>query len=401
MNNKTLEQYIIKEKDSVFEAYWKYKHNENKILLVVDDNNNFSGVITANEINKIKLNKNNYVTEIVNKNYSSIQYDKSKEVMNNELGKIFSRSKNINFVPVLKGNRIIDLFSRKYYENNKDNENNVIPNIKGNYSPFIEPIIKGIIDEYFLANYNINTDSFNELIGNDLFNLRKIYETELDGIPFYFEDSLTSQTVRIVADEINNTKEYNFKKLNFKEGDVVVDIGGNIGMVSIYLAKKFPFLKIYAYEPVKQNYESFLHNIKLNNIPDGTISVENKAVTSDGRSINMSLNRMNSGSAYVSQDTDTAKQGKNSGIKSTTIDKIFKKHNIKELKLLKIDCEGSEYEILQNADVNLLKQIKSLRGEFHQSGKPKDKFNIEKLYKYVSKYIKDIDVAKTIGDYWP
>ena len=161
MNNKTLEQYIIKEKDSVFEAYWKYKHNENKILLVVDDNNNFSGVITANEINKIKLNKNNYVTEIVNKNCSSIQYDDSKKVMGNELGKIFSRSKNINFVPVLKDNKIIDLYTRENYENNpKEHKKTLDPDIKGNYTPFVKYIVNG-----FLAlNYNMNIDILEDLI---------------------------------------------------------------------------------------------------------------------------------------------------------------------------------------------------------------------------------------------
>ena len=99
-----------------------------------------------------------------------------------------------------------------------------------------------------------------------------IHEYNIKGIPLKFYDSIWSVTSDVVAGEINNNPEYNFENIDFKEGDSVIDIGGNIGMISIFLAKKYPFLKIYAFEPVKQNYDNFLKNIKLNNIPNGIIT---------------------------------------------------------------------------------------------------------------------------------
>lgn len=111
--------------------------------------------------------------------------------------------------------------------------------------------------------------------------------------PFLFYDLVSSKTTQYVTKE-NGKDIYDFVSIGFKEGDVVVDIGGNIGIVSIYLAKRFPFLKIYVFEPGKQNYENFLKNIKLNNIPDGVITIKNLAITGDGRDIELVVNLLNS-----------------------------------------------------------------------------------------------------------
>ncbi len=52
-----------------------------------------------------------------------------------------------------------------------------------------------------------------------------------------------------------------------------------------------------------------------------------------------------------------------SGIPSTTLDSIFEAFGIRKCKVLKIDCEGSEHEIL--ASTTRLRDIEYLIGEFH------------------------------------
>ncbi|MDR1942676.1 MAG: FkbM family methyltransferase [Endomicrobium sp.] len=86
--------------------------------------------------------------------------------------------------------------------------------------------------------------------------------------------------------------DYKLNCIDFNQMDVVIDIGANIGMISIYLAKKYPFLKIYSFEPVKCNYEKFKKNIELNKIPNGVINIQNKAVTKDGRTVQMFFNQL-------------------------------------------------------------------------------------------------------------
>ena len=48
---------------------------------------------------------------------------------------------------------------------------------------------------------------------------------------------------------------------------------------------------------------------------------------------------------------------------STTLDRIFEGHQISRCKLLKIDCEGAEHEILRGSA--RLDSIDYLSGEFH------------------------------------
>ncbi len=223
-----------------------------------------------------------------------------------------------------------------------------------------------------------------KLIKNSPCRSDTIHEYNIKGISFKFYDSIWSSTSDVVAGEINNNPEYSFENIDFKEGDSVIDIGGNIGMISIFLAKKYPFLKIYAFEPVKQNYYNFLKNIKLNNIPDGIITVENKAVTKDGRNITMSICYHNMGGSSVSNDGN---QNENTAVPSVTLQSILDEHKIDTLKLLKIDCEGSEYEILYNALPKTLSSIKHLHGEFHNKQDSDPKNYPEKLKEFCEKYI--------------
>ena len=234
----------------------------------------------------------------------------------------------------------------------------------------------------------------NNILTKKYLNENYIYTVNIDNNLFHFQDSILSESVNMIAHELNNN-EYDFN-IDFKEGDIVIDIGANVGMVSILLAKKFPFLKIYSFEPLKENYDNFIKNIELNNIPKGVITAENKAVTKDGRLITMSINSANKGGSSTTDviSINSIMTKENSQVESITLEEIFKKYYINKLKLLKIDCEGSEYEILYNADTNLLKNIENLRGEFHENKNLTDEYDIDKLCEYVSKYIKNYKVTK-------
>ena len=237
-------------------------------------------------------------------------------------------------------------------------------------------------------------DYINNILKKEYINKNYIYTVNIDNNLFHFQDSILSESVNMIAHELNNN-EYDFN-IDFKEGDIVIDIGANVGMVSILLAKKFPFLKIYSFEPLKENYDNFIKNIELNNIPKGVITAENKAVTKDGRLITMSINRANKGGSSTTDviSVNSIMTKENSQVESITLEEIFKKYNINKLKLLKIDCEGSEYEILYNVNTDILNNIENLIGEFHENKDLADEYDIDKLCDYVSKYIKNYKVTK-------
>ncbi len=220
------------------------------------------------------------------------------------------------------------------------------------------------------------------------------FKTIIDNITFVFYDSAISRMVKSVSAEINTGAYSDIKSIKFEPGDVIIDIGGNIGVVSIYLAKKYPFLKIYAYEPVLENYKNFKKNLKLNNISENVVKLEHMAVTCDGRTVSMNINPINSGGGSLSEiiGVGSIKQRENTNVSSTTIENIKKQNNIDKIKLLKIDCEGSEYEILENLSSDVLKKIELIRGEFHENRSLTDKYDADRLLDYTCKHIKDCKI---------
>jgi len=208
----------------------------------------------------------------------------------------------------------------------------------------------------------------------------------LKGINLQFYDFYKSSTCIGIAHEINNNS-YDIaidNKVNFRNDDVVIDIGGNIGMVSILLAKKYPFIKIYAFEPVYENWKNFKRNIKINNV--NNIRLFNLAVAGNNSfakiehdyNINVCSSLIKN---FVSQRKKQISTTRNT-IKTITLDDILLKFKIDKCKLLKIDCEGSEFEIFYNS--KLLNKIEYLTGETHSFDNKKN--NRESLLKYLEKY---------------
>ncbi len=247
-----------------------------------------------------------------------------------------------------------------------------------------EKFIKNIIE----AENNIKRFLAKLFIGK-----RQKHNVIINNQQFYFYDTIFSQGYTGVVKDMESDC-YNLSKIDFKEDDIVIDIGANIGMVSVYLAKKYPFLKIYSFEPFKASYDSFIENIKINNVPKGVIYPFNKAVTKDGRNIAMKTDDvLNSVSSTIDFKNDKLDGG--NIVKSVTLDHIIEtvlaENKQNNIKLLKMDCELSEYEILKNTKAENLKKIVYLSAEFHEK---KNFGNPEELENYVKKYIPNVKVVK-------
>jgi len=153
---------------------------------------------------------------------------------------------------------------------------------------------------------------------------------------------------------------YRFDVIDFKPGDIVIDIGANIGTTSLYLAKKFPFIKIISIEPIPITYMCLVRNINANMI--NNIIPLNFAVTSHENPIEIYVhyNGPAGASSIVTEELDNHEK---LIINSITLDQVFEFFNIEQCKLLKIDCEGAEYDILYNTKI--LTKVEYIRAELH------------------------------------
>jgi len=179
-----------------------------------------------------------------------------------------------------------------------------------------------------------------------------------------------SIAVQVVAGEVGDGA-YDFSDIDFQPGDVVVDIGAHVGVVSTYLAKRFPFLRIVSFEPVPRLFELLQWNLKRNGIRN--VTAVNKAVTGDGRRLGMVAWLASNSGGGTSQFSSGREQDAEHyfEVESTTLDRIFEDYGIEHCRLLKIDIEGAEYEVLSQA--TCLDRVEHVRGEFHENNVIRDR----------------------------
>lgn len=144
-----------------------------------------------------------------------------------------------------------------------------------------------------------------------------------------------------------------YDNLDLNENSLVVDIGAHVGIVSMTLALQYG-CHVEAYEPAPGNYKRLVSNIRANGLR-GQVIPHNLAVTINGREVYIDGEMsVNSGSMSIYRG------GKGVPVASTTLAWIIGERTVD---LLKIDCEGAEYEIFE--DLRPLAHIRAIRGEFH------------------------------------
>lgn len=140
------------------------------------------------------------------------------------------------------------------------------------------------------------------------------------------------------------------------EPKVILDLGANIGLASIYFAEKYPQAKIYAVEPEKSNFELLLKNTKHNS----NITCLNYGVWNRVTNLEIKAGYDNWGFRTEEVDhenTDT--------IRAISIDKIMGDYNLEQIDILKIDIEGSEKELFQKNVEKWLPKTKAIIIELH------------------------------------
>ena len=191
--------------------------------------------------------------------------------------------------------------------------------------------------------------------------MKSLHRYQIDDVFVLAYDEYNSRAVDWVAWELQ-ADHYHLRSIDFREDDIVIDIGAHIGLFSIYLAKRWPGLKVLAFEPFPANYKNCAENLRLNGVTNVLLSP--KAIVNENRSLTMATDPYNSGGASALVQTFKS-NGIVSSIPSMTLDEVFSFYAIKRCRLLKIDCEGMEYEILLGT--RMFNKIEYLAGEFHES----------------------------------
>lgn len=172
---------------------------------------------------------------------------------------------------------------------------------------------------------------------------------------FVFDDEIYGAVKDIL---LNREYEYlpNFELINFK-GKKILDAGSNVGLFSL-VASKFA-KKIIAVEPHPKNYELLQTNINNNNVKN--IKTLNTALWHKKCKIKL-YEKMHSGSHSIFPSPDSRYYE----VSTTTINEIINRFG--DIDLLKMDIEGSEFEIFKKMNKTVLKHISYIVAEVHSYG---------------------------------
>lgn len=163
-----------------------------------------------------------------------------------------------------------------------------------------------------------------------------------------------------------------------KRGDIIFDVGANIGAYTVPLALRVGNEgHVYAFEALRANYEILLQNIALNALKNVTPvfgAVTDKSGTYEVPEVSeRSENMGNYSLASESVGRIT--------IPSLSLDDFVAENSIERINLMKIDIEGSETIALRGAHATFAKGlVKTVVCEFNPYWLPKMGSSVEELY---------------------
>lgn len=169
---------------------------------------------------------------------------------------------------------------------------------------------------------------------------------------------LNSDADESVFNEIFIERDYKSLEEIIKNAKApILDIGAHIGLFSIYVRTLNSEVAIFAYEPEENNFETLKENFRLNHL-DKNIVAKNVAVSATEEQKIL----------YISQDSHNHSLVQSTGtsqkVQATPLTKILQKAGTVDL--VKMDCEGAEFEIIKSMTKEDFGKIKNIYIEYHE-----------------------------------
>jgi FkbM family methyltransferase len=149
-------------------------------------------------------------------------------------------------------------------------------------------------------------------------------------------------------------------------GDTVIDIGANIGCFTVLASRAVgPVGRVVAAEPDPATYPFLEENVGRNS-PSGHVALRRVAVGGHSGTARLISSATALFSSIYQRVDSRQVDGDVVEVELVTIDQLMDGAGIDRCRLLKLDCEGAEYEILETMTPEVAGRIDQVTMEVHQ-----------------------------------
>jgi FkbM family methyltransferase len=192
------------------------------------------------------------------------------------------------------------------------------------------------------------------LIFNYLGNIFKPFIQTKDYLGFkLFYSKGTSLIEMIDKEELvyePDTCHFLKKLMQGKSNPSFIDIGSNIGMISLYMLRNISNLTIYAFDPGQHQSELFRKTIVANKL-NNRIKLFEIALNDKNGESNFCIHNSKHASGDGFKDTGIAGNYEAVTVKTQRLDDWWIENDKPQIDLIKIDTEGAELFILKGAQI--------------------------------------------------
>ncbi|HEX7332372.1 MAG TPA: MupA/Atu3671 family FMN-dependent luciferase-like monooxygenase [Pyrinomonadaceae bacterium] len=202
----------------------------------------------------------------------------------------------------------------------------------------------------------------------------------------------------IICKEVFEDEVYLKHGITLEDGAVVFDVGANIGLFTLFARRKCPTAQIYSFEPLPPNFELLRANVTRHNANaqlfnyglSSTSTIASftfypEAAGLSGRTANSAGDKQDTKAIVTDWIHNAARENQQDLLPPSQLDELLneylrgetyscpvkklseaiREHEIERIDLLKIDVEGSEFDVLSGIEDEDWQRIKQIAIEVH------------------------------------
>ncbi len=166
---------------------------------------------------------------------------------------------------------------------------------------------------------------------------------------------------RFFVEEVFASRAYSPPGYEIGEADVVVDVGGNIGSFAVFAGRRARSGRVISLEPARDSFELLTANVLKNGLSQ--VTPFQAAIAASSGPVTLHLSDV--GTGHHSLDPLLAGPGREEEVVGLSLTDLFDHFGLGTCDLLKLDCEGAEFEIIEGMSSDLASRIRRIAMEYH------------------------------------